>query len=102
MSNAAHAAVRHQTEPAPTVVTGHAINDMRVYPEGTAQPGQPTSVATRHPDSRRLAIEEAATLQSFPDNYPWWVTPRKGDQFLGCGNAVPPVLWTAALREVIG
>lgn len=51
-------------------------------------------------DSRRLTIEEAATLQTFPDGHPWHVAKRKGDQFLGCGNAAPPLLWQRVLEAI--
>jgi len=37
---------------------------------------------------RRLTIQEAATLQGFPDDYPWQGT--KNSMYRQVGNAVPP------------
>lgn len=45
-----------------------------------------------------LSIEEALILQSFPPDYP--VRGTKTEQFIQIGNAVPPKLAEAVLREI--
>lgn len=47
----------------------------------------------------RVTVEEAAVLQTFPRDYPW--AGSRTSQFLQVGNAIPPVLAAAVLREVI-
>lgn len=89
-SNNAHACIRHEDEPAPTILFGHAANDVRWYPEGTTEAGRPQPAGTRHPDSRRLTVVEAGILQSFPADYPWQGTQSKGGEQVG--NAIPPLL----------
>lgn len=50
-------------------------------------------------DGIRIAVEEAAVLQTFPLNYPWQGT--QSQQYQQVGNAIPPLLAEAVLREVI-
>jgi len=52
------------------------------------------------PDRVRVTVQEAGILQSFPADYPW--QGAKGKQYLQVGNAVPPLLAEAVLREVTG
>ncbi len=58
-------------------------------------PGSPG----RMTNAVRVSVEEAAVLQSFPPGYPWQGTKTK--QFQQIGNAIPPGLAYAVLREVI-
>jgi DNA (cytosine-5)-methyltransferase 1 len=89
-SNQAHSALRKIDEPAPTMLFGHCSNDVRWYPEDGTTPGAPQSAKDRHPESRRVAVAEAAILQSFPADYPWKGT--RSVQYQQVGNAIPPLL----------
>jgi DNA (cytosine-5)-methyltransferase 1 len=50
-------------------------------------------------ESRRVTVREAAILQTFPADYPWQGT--KTQQYQQVGNAIPPILARAILRQVI-
>lgn len=99
-SNQAKAAVRSARHPAPTMLFGHRSNDVRWYPPGTTTPRVAQPAETRHPDSKRVTVQEAGVLQSFPAYYPWQGTLSK--QYLQAGNAVPPGLALHALAAAAG
>lgn len=75
----ANATVRRLDQPAGTIVAGHARRDYQWQTVGDG------------PRQRRpLALSEAAILQSFPGDYPFWGSESKA--FLQIANAVPPLL----------
>lgn len=89
--------------PAPTVA-----GDARISPRGCKHFGPGCCAA--NPDGKltgpqfpqgttRLTIEEAAILQTFPVDYPF--QGGNGKKHLQNGNAVPPLLAEAILRELI-
>lgn len=92
---------RWRDAPAPSV-----NGDPRLAPRGCKHPAPgccsayPGTPGLQFPDgSVRVSIEEAATLQTFPDGYPWQGT--KTEQFRQIGNAVPPLLACAILSAVL-
>jgi DNA (cytosine-5)-methyltransferase 1 len=50
--------------------------------------------------SVRVSVAEAATLQSFPGDYPWHG--NKGQQYQQVGNAIPPLLGAHVLAALTG
>lgn len=107
---------RHGDEPAPTITSvgvGRG-RDIWVYNRpATTVAGDPRIAEPGHkkdvdfPDSPgrmenavRVSLEEAAVLQSFPPFYPFQGTKTK--RFEQVGNAVPPLLAHAILRELLG
>jgi len=109
----ANSALRQGTEPAPTIAFGHdaasahwmfkrpATTIVGTFkPEIVAAPGYRTTVSRQNaPNSVRVTVEEAGILQSFPADFPW--QGAKTRQFLQVGNAVPPLLAEAVLRQVL-
>lgn len=49
----------------------------------------------------RVTEAEAATLQSFPDDYPWEEAGTRSAAFRCIGNAVPPLMARAVLEAVL-
>ena len=105
--NQANAAVRPVTEPAQTMLFGHALNDVRWYSSlEAAKPGEPLRAADRpeaggesqFDHSVRVSVQEAGVLQSFAADYPWQGTRTK--QYESVGNAVPPRLAAHVLAAV--
>lgn len=111
----ANATIRSINEPAPTLTSGHSSAEMRWLPEWcfrrpsttivgsfkpevVAAPGYRTTVSRQNaPDSVRVTVQEAGILQSFPADYPWQGSKTK--QYLQVGNAIPPFMAEAILRE---
>ncbi|WP_108987208.1 DNA cytosine methyltransferase [Streptomyces coelicoflavus] len=87
-SNRRNATVRRTDEPAATLLFAKASNDVAWEKAGPAGP-----------ESVRISVQEAAALQTFPVGYPFQGT--KTRQFEQIGNAVPPLLATAALRNLV-
>jgi DNA (cytosine-5)-methyltransferase 1 len=59
----------------------------------------PSGVEWRNGDQiRKVSVEEAAALQTFPVSYPW--QGGTGKRYQQIGNAVPPMLAKAVLSAV--
>ncbi|WP_083459594.1 DNA cytosine methyltransferase [Jiangella muralis] len=113
-------------QPAPTLVFGKRLNavswvlDRRSvttdrcgarYPTPPVQAGRPAPTLTGKsggqwlrrctacPGTRRITMAEASVLQGFAPDYPWQGSTTRA--FAQIGNAVPPGLAAAVLRQVL-
>jgi DNA (cytosine-5)-methyltransferase 1 len=82
--------------PSPTIV-GSFRPDVVAKP-GYRKAGDPPRQKT--PGSVRVTVQEAGALQSFPFWFPW--QGGSGKQYLQAGNAVPPLMALAVVREAAG
>ena len=106
-------------EPAPTI-SGQSRNDSwtfdrpattvqadaRIWPPGHKLNADDTAAGREYEgrageNAIRVTIEEAATLQSFPDDYPWGEAGTRTAAFQCIGNAVPPLMARGVLQAVV-
>lgn len=81
--------------PSPTIVGSSA-------PDVVAAPGYHKAgdgPRQSQPGSIRVTVEEAGVLQSFPRDFPWQGAKTK--KFQQVGNAVPPLLGEAMVRDLL-
>lgn len=85
-----------ENRPSPTIVGSFA-------PDVVAAPGYRKAgdgPRQSQPGSVRVTVQEAGVLQSFPADYPWQGS--RSAQYRQAGDAVPPLLAEAIIREVAG
>ena len=111
--NQANACVRSLNEPSGTIAFGHNAAAHRwvfTRPATTIATDSRVSLPGHHdpieghssqygPDPIRLTVEQAAPLQTFPADHPW--QGGKGSKHRQIGNAIPPMLAAAILRQVV-
>lgn len=81
--------------PSPTIVGSFA-------PDVVAAPGWRKAgdgPRQKQPGSVRVTVEEAGVLQSFRPDYPW--QGPKGKKYQQVGNAVPPLLGAAMVKDLL-
>jgi len=78
--------------PAPTVTTADV--------QGVG-PADSRDILEQTIGRRRLTPAECATLQGFPDGYPWHACRTKTARYRAIGNAVPPALAQAVAQTVL-
>jgi len=87
-----------RTRPATTL-----LGDAHVFAPGHKTNAEDTAAGRSYPGrpegAERVTVAEAAALQSYPPGFTFCGTKTK--QFLQIGNAVPPLLAEAILREVM-
>jgi DNA (cytosine-5)-methyltransferase 1 len=89
-----NASRRRLDQPAPTLAFGNDAASAVFLPVGAD-----ARAAKADGRARRITVEEAAILQTFPADHPWrGVTTKRYQQV---GNAVPPLLAKAVLAEVL-
>jgi DNA (cytosine-5)-methyltransferase 1 len=90
-----NATTRPVTSPAPTLAFG---NDAASFVFHAGVPVTEMPAAKANGEVRRITVQEAALLQTFPTDYPW--RGPKTKQYLQVGNAVPPLLAAHLLAEL--
>jgi DNA (cytosine-5)-methyltransferase 1 len=116
-SNQPNTAVRDVAAPAPTIMFGHRLNEVRwrLMGAGATGAGRPRDTDAPSPTiaggqaaawvdgdeqhDRQVTLEEAAALQGFPVDYPW--RGSRSARFRQVGDAVPPPLAWHVLRAAL-
>lgn len=84
---------------APAGATSTMVDPRPVTDPGHTITGKATAAWVSGEETRRVTVQEAAILQSFPPDYPW--QGNSTDQYRQVGDAVPPLLAYAILRPLI-
>lgn len=90
--------------PAPTVTTAEVKGTRASAKSGGTFNGGPDRASDAlylATGRRRLTPAECATLQGFPDGYPWHACRTKTARYRAIGNAVPPALAQAVAQTVL-